>query len=60
MKCVSKRISEQLWRESYKEMRSDTHSAAAAPRILRRAHSMRRPPHGGGRRTKRVSRDARF
>eukprot|EP00974_Lingulodinium_polyedra_P037875 3631764-Lingulodinium_polyedra.AAC.1 len=49
MACVSERISEQLSRENCSDTRSEMHSAAAAPRISRFAHSMRQPPCGGRR-----------
>eukprot|EP00974_Lingulodinium_polyedra_P072539 7019206-Lingulodinium_polyedra.AAC.1 len=41
---MSERMSGQLSRENWSEMRSDMHSNAAAPRISRSAHSMRRAP----------------
>eukprot|EP00974_Lingulodinium_polyedra_P041566 3991802-Lingulodinium_polyedra.AAC.1 len=46
MECVSERIPEQLSRENCPEIRSEMHSAAAAPRMSRFAHSMRQPPCG--------------
>eukprot|EP00974_Lingulodinium_polyedra_P008907 853542-Lingulodinium_polyedra.AAC.1 len=49
MECVSERVSEQFPRESCSEMRSETHSIVAAPRVSQFARSMRRPPHGGRR-----------
>eukprot|EP00974_Lingulodinium_polyedra_P009690 929174-Lingulodinium_polyedra.AAC.1 len=45
--CMSERVAEQLAREGCSEMRSDTHSIVAAPRITQFARSMRRPPYGG-------------
>eukprot|EP00974_Lingulodinium_polyedra_P044759 4292830-Lingulodinium_polyedra.AAC.1 len=53
---MSERISEQLPRGSCSETRSEMHWIAAAPRISRFTHSMRRPPCGG-RRMERADRD---
>eukprot|EP00974_Lingulodinium_polyedra_P080875 7835116-Lingulodinium_polyedra.AAC.1 len=49
MDCVSEHVSEQLSRESCSEMRSETHSIAAAPRISQSARRMRRATCGGRR-----------
>eukprot|EP00974_Lingulodinium_polyedra_P064263 6207045-Lingulodinium_polyedra.AAC.1 len=49
MDCVSEHVSEQLSLESCSDMRSETHSIAAAPRISQSVRRMRRPTYGGRR-----------
>eukprot|EP00974_Lingulodinium_polyedra_P037726 3618992-Lingulodinium_polyedra.AAC.1 len=58
MACSSKRVSEQFSRESCSDMRAETYSTIAVPRVSRCAHFMRRPPCGG-RRVECVSREKR-
>eukprot|EP00974_Lingulodinium_polyedra_P094200 9128243-Lingulodinium_polyedra.AAC.1 len=49
LECVPGRVSEQRWRKSCSESRSETHSIAAVTRISKNARSTHRPPCGGQR-----------